>query len=81
MQHCLRSFLSTCIPAFICRQILPIADILMIARRSWFRALQSCQEMFVFLFLCNPYGGCKQMTRAELLAVKLKIASEPTAWS
>lgn len=37
--------------------------------------------MFVFLFLCNPYGGGKQMTRTELLAVKLKIASEPTVWS
>ena len=68
------------IPAFSCTQTLPIADILMAAKRSWLRALQRCQEMFVFLFLCNPYGGCKQMTRPGLLAVKLKIASEPTAW-
>lgn len=83
MQHCFRSVL--CLHPSLrssCRQILSIAgrhsnD----CQESWFRALQSCQEMFVFLFLCNPYGGGKQMTRTELLAVKLKIASEPTVWS
>lgn len=35
--------------------------------------------IFVFLFRCSPHGGCKQMTRTGLLAMKLKIATEPTA--
>lgn len=34
-----------------CRQILSIADVLMIARRVLLRALQSCQEMFISYLL------------------------------
>lgn len=37
--------------------------------------------IFVFLFPCSLHGGCKQMTRTGLLAMKLKIAMEPTARS